>query len=105
MVQINDQNCKKNLKGIWKSSFYDKLHPSSNDFDVSFVIHSSRKGHLISYLCKSTSLLQPSCLSTILQCLAKAKKTGPWNGHSSVIFPGLKPDGMSKDGTNIICTS
>ena len=36
---------------------------------------------------------------------ARAKKTGPWNGHSSVIFPSLKPDGISKDGTNIICTS
>ena len=34
-----------------------------------------------------------------------AKKTGPWNGHSSVIFPSLKPEGISKDGTNIICTS
>ena len=34
-----------------------------------------------------------------------SKKTGPWNGHSSVIFPSLKPDGISKDGTNIICTS
>ena len=33
------------------------------------------------------------------------KKTGPWNGHSSVIFPSLKPDGISKDGNNIICKS
>ena len=37
--------------------------------------------------------------------IVKAKKTGPWNGHSSVIFPSLKPDGISKDGTNNICTS
>ena len=30
-----------------------------------------------------------------------SKKTEPWNGHSSVIFPSLKPEGISKDGTNI----
>ena len=42
-----------------------------------------------------------TCTSSYLQ----SKKTGPWNGHSSVIFPSLKPDGISKDGTNIICTS
>ena len=37
--------------------------------------------------------------------LGWSKKTGPWNGHSSMIFPSLKSDGISKDGTNIICTS
>ena len=49
-----------------------------------------------------------SCFIQSLDFLVKKdypKKTGPWNGHSSVIFPSLKPDGISKDGTNIICTS
>ena len=35
----------------------------------------------------------------------KAKKTVPWNGHSLVIFTSQKPEGISKDGNNIICTS
>ena len=33
----------------------------------------------------------------------KPKKTGPWNGHSSVIFPSWKPEGISKNGNNTIC--
>ena len=33
----------------------------------------------------------------------KAKKTGPRNGHSSVIFPSWKPEGISKNGNNTIC--
>ena len=32
-----------------------------------------------------------------------SKKTGPWNGHSSVIFPSWKPEGISKNGNNTIC--
>ena len=35
----------------------------------------------------------------------KAKKTGPWNGHFCRIFPSQKPEGISKCGNNIICTS
>ena len=37
-----------------------------------------------------------------LAVLAKTKKTGPWNGHSSVIFQSWKPDGLSKNGSNTI---
>ena len=37
--------------------------------------------------------------------LSKSKKTVPWNGHSLVIFTSQKPEGISKDGNNIICTS
>ena len=33
----------------------------------------------------------------------KAKKTGPWNGHSSMIFPGWEPEEISKNGNNTIC--
>ena len=33
------------------------------------------------------------------------KKTGPWNGHSSLIFPSQKPEGLSKNGNNTICLS
>ena len=31
------------------------------------------------------------------------KKTGPWKGHSSVIFPSWKPEGISKNDSNTIC--
>ena len=31
------------------------------------------------------------------------KKTGPWNGHSLVIFPSWKPEGISKYDYNTIC--
>ena len=37
--------------------------------------------------------------------LGKTKKTVPWNGHSWVILPSQKPEGISKDANNIIHTS
>ena len=37
--------------------------------------------------------------------LNNPKKTVPWNGHSLVIFTSQKPEGISKDGNNSICTS
>ena len=37
--------------------------------------------------------------------LDKSKKTVPWNGHSWVILPSQKPEGISKDANNIIRTS
>ena len=46
--------------------------------------------------------------SVKIQCLrgyATSKKTVPWNGHSSEIFPSQKPDGISKCGNNVICIS
>ena len=35
--------------------------------------------------------------------LSYTKKTGPWNGHSLMIFPSWKPEGISKNGNNTIC--
>ena len=33
----------------------------------------------------------------------RTKKTGAWNGHSSVIFGSWKPEEISKNGNNTIC--
>ena len=62
------------------------------------------------YLIYFTGMRVGKNLPTILYCLFVAslgtiytKKTGPWNGHSLVIFPSWKPQGISKYDYNTIC--
>ena len=78
-----------------------RYHLFLNSFRKMFKIAKvfSRKLAVPRYM--STSVAVVDCTSLLK--IANPKKTGPWNGHSSVIFPSLKPEGISKNGNNTIC--